>query len=61
MYRVINTFKDLQDDGHVYKVGDTYPRGEDKPTKKRAEELASKHPTHKFAFIEEVKKPKKKE
>lgn len=61
MYKVINTFKDLRDGGHEYEVGKPYPKGDEKPTKKRIEELTKVHPIHKVAFIEEVKKPKKKE
>lgn len=61
MYRVINTFKDLQDNDHVYEVGKPYPKGDEKTTKKRIDELMKKHPVHKVAFIEEIKKPKKKE
>lgn len=42
MYKVICRFADLQDDGHIYEVGDTYPReGDYHPTKKRKSELSS--------------------
>lgn len=40
-YRVVKAFKDLQDDGHRYEVGDEYPRKGKKTTKKRVAELSS--------------------
>lgn len=55
MYKVINEFKDLQDDRTRYKIGEEYPKGEYKPTKKRINELLKIHPKYKRAFIEEVK------
>jgi hypothetical protein len=60
-YKVINGFRDVQDNNRLYKEGDEFPSGDSKPSKKRIEELSKKHPKHKVAFIEEVKeKPKKK-
>lgn len=41
-YKVIKTFKDLEDDEHVYIANkDIYPRDGLEPTKKRIKELAS--------------------
>jgi len=54
-YKVINKFYDLADGNTFYNVGDTYPKGDYKPTKKRIEELSKKHPEYKRIFIEEVK------
>lgn len=34
-------FKDLEDNNHIYKKGDTYPREGLEPTKKRIKELSS--------------------
>lgn len=41
MYKVIERFADLQDDNHIYEIGDTFPRKGSKPSKERIEELAS--------------------
>ena len=54
-YKVINAFRDKEDNNTHYKAGDMYPKGKFKPTKKRFEELSKKHAKHKVAFIEEVK------
>lgn len=40
-YEVIRPFKDLQDNDHIYKAGDKYPR-KGKVKKERAEELLGK-------------------
>jgi hypothetical protein len=56
-HKVINKFRDL--DGTIYEVGDDYPKGNSKPTKKRIEELAEEHPKYRRSFIEEVKEKKK--
>jgi hypothetical protein len=37
-YQVIKDFKDLQDDNHIYHVGDKYPR-KGRVKKERVEEL----------------------
>jgi hypothetical protein len=52
-HKVINKFRD--DDGTIYEVGDEYPKGDSKPTKKRIEELSQDHPKYRRFFIEEVK------
>lgn len=41
-YEVIHAFMDLEDENHVYQVGDAYPReGEYHPNKKRRSMLLS--------------------
>lgn len=41
-YRVVNSFKDLEDNNHIYiKNKDIYPREGLEPTKKRIKELTS--------------------
>ncbi|MBQ9607861.1 MAG: hypothetical protein IJV15_00280 [Lachnospiraceae bacterium] len=47
MYKVVYKFKDLEDNNHIYKVNDTYPREDAEkdgyiPDKKRVKELMSK-------------------
>jgi len=39
MYRVIREFADLQDNNHVYRVGDKFPRSGHKVSKQRSKEL----------------------
>jgi len=58
-YKVIKQFKDKEDKGRLYEVGDEYPKGSFKPTNKRLNELSELHPHYKAAFIkeEEQKKP----
>lgn len=51
-YEVTENFKD-RINGTQYQVGDEYPKGDNKPTKERIEELLN-HPKHKRAFIKEV-------
>lgn len=41
MFRVVVAFADMQDDGHIYNVGDEYPRAGINVNKKRLEELSS--------------------
>ena len=42
MYKVICRFADLQDESHVYEVGDIYPREGHEPSLKRIRELSGK-------------------
>lgn len=53
-FRVIKDFKDLQDDNHVYRVGETYPR-KGRAKKERAEHLATDQNAHGVPLIEETK------
>lgn len=39
-YKVIKKFRDLQDNNHIYNVGDKYPR-KGRVNKERVEELVS--------------------
>lgn len=53
MWRVLVDFADLQDNGHVYRAGDEFPRGGTvEPS--RAAELASFNNRRGFPLIEEV-------
>ncbi|MGF7046393.1 hypothetical protein J2T13_000869 [Paenibacillus sp. DS2015] len=54
-HKVINRFKDNDEGGTIYSVGESYPKGNSKPTKKRIEELSKVHSEYNVAFIEEVK------
>lgn len=65
---VVSEFKERYDNDRVYEVGKPYPLGDFKPTKKRIEELSTKHPEYGVVFIKEdkpkeekAKKTKKKE
>lgn len=53
-YKVVCNFKDLQDGGFYYKVGDEYPRSGKKVSKKRLNELATDANRRKMPMIEEV-------
>lgn len=74
MYKVIVKFADLEDNNHVYEVGDTYPRADymkpnesieftaDKPSEERIQFLASdrnKLRTPVIELVEEEVAPKK--
>jgi hypothetical protein len=63
MYKVIEYFEDLQDNGFAYNVGDEYPRKGLEVTKGRIEELATTQNRRKTPLIKKVetkpKKPKK--
>ena len=52
-YRVIHTFRDLQDEEYVYKVGDKYPR-KGRTSKARLEELSTADNKIGVPLIEEV-------
>ena len=60
-YRVVHFFYDLQDGGHTYYPGDTYPRDGVGVSEKRVAELASAKNRLKTPLIEEVKRRTKKE
>lgn len=59
MYRVINTFSDSQDNKHVYRVGDQFPRDGVTVDKERIKELSSYDNKQGQPFIEEVKEDQK--
>ncbi|MCM3454407.1 hypothetical protein M3685_10670 [Heyndrickxia oleronia] len=54
-YKVINDFRDKENNNIIYRKGDTYPVEGYKPSKKRITELSKEHPEHRLVFIEEVK------
>lgn len=51
-YEVINRFRDT--DGHIYEVGDVYPRVGKKATKKRIETLSTTKNKYKKIYIKKV-------
>lgn len=55
MYKALINFADASDGGHVYAVGDEYPRAGLKPAKERIAELASDKNLLGVKIIEEVK------
>lgn len=61
-YRVIKWFYDLQDENHVYRVGDVFPREGFEPAEGRYAELASKKNRRGVPLIKkEVQRKKKAE
>ena len=58
MYRVIEYFEDLQDNGQPYNVGDVFPKGNKKVTKERLNELATDKNRRHIPLIEKVEQPK---
>lgn len=57
MYKALIKFTDLNDSGHVYNVGDTYPREGYTPTVKRIGELSGARNKLGKAVIEMVDEP----
>lgn len=64
MFKVVRSFRDLQDDDTLYKVGDKYPRKGYQPTEKRIAELLGKRNRIGESLIKEIEpkkaKPRKK-
>ena len=58
MYRVIEYFEDLQDNGQPYNVGDVFPKGDKKVTKERLNELATDKNRRHIPLIEKVEETK---
>ena len=58
MYRVIEYFEDLQDNGQPYNVGDVFPKGDKKVTEERLSELATDKNRRRIPLIEKVEEPK---
>lgn len=58
MYRVIEYFEDLQDNGQSYNVGDVFPKGDREVTAERLNELATDKNRRHIPLIEKVEKPK---
>ena len=59
-YVVVKDFSDLQDNGHVYRTGDEFPRSGAEASEDRLAELASKNNKRGEALIEKAAKPAKK-
>lgn len=60
MYKVVRYFTDLQDNGYVYNVGDTFPHVGISVSKERLEELASDKNLQRTVLISQIEdKPKK--
>lgn len=59
MYKVAVSFTDLQDDNHVYLVGDSFPRKGVEISDKRISELSSIKNERGVTLIEKVVKPNK--
>lgn len=57
MYKVIVRFTDLQDNNHLYEVGDTYPREGYSPSAWRYRELSSTKNKRGVVLIEKVPEP----
>lgn len=58
MYRVIEYFEDLQDNGQPYNVGDVFPKGNKKVTKERLNELATDKNRRHIPLIKKVEELK---
>lgn len=58
MYRVIEYFEDLQNNGQPYNVGDVFPKGDKKVTEQRLNELATDKNRRHIPLIEKVEEPK---
>ena len=58
MYRVIEYFEDLQDNGQPYNVGDVFPKGDKKVTEERLSELATDKNRRRIPLIKKVEEPK---
>lgn len=56
-YKVIKDFADNEDRGHIYRVGNVYPRSGKEVTEKRLEFLASSANLLKTPVIERIDKP----
>lgn len=52
-YEVVKSFRDVQDENHIYRAGDKFPRT-GKAKKERIEELSTKNNSAKQVFIKEV-------
>lgn len=58
MYRVIEYFEDLQDNGQPYNVGDVFPKGDKKVTEERLNELATDKNRRRIPLIKKAEEPK---
>jgi hypothetical protein len=58
-YKVVRRFRELKHDGHIYNVGDIYPKEGYKATKSRLEELSTTKNKYGQIYIEEVEETEK--
>lgn len=61
MFKVVKLFTDLKDGGHLYNVGDRYPREGLQPTEERIKELSGSNNKQKAPLIVKVEDVKKDE
>lgn len=54
MHRVIEKFVDLEDNHHIYEIGDVYPREGYSPKNKRIKELCSEKNKRKVPLIASI-------
>ena len=59
MYKAIAYFTDLQDNGHIYRAGDVFPRSGFEATEERINELSSNENRRGKPLIAEAKGKKK--
>ena len=59
MYKVIHWFRDMQDENHLYSVGDSFPRSGVSASDERIEELASNKNKLRIPLIAEMAEGKK--
>ena len=57
MYKTIAFFRDLQDNGHTYRPGDTFPRGGLTVNAARIAELSGNDNARGYPLIEAVETP----
>ena len=57
MFVVLSEFADLQDDKHVYGIGDVYPREGYTPTAERVDELSTGKNILQKPLIQKVEEP----
>jgi hypothetical protein len=55
-YKVVRRFKDLKHGGHIYEVGDVYPKKGKRTSNARIEELAKGKNKYNQIYIKEVEK-----
>jgi len=59
MYKVVEFFHDLQDGGHAYHPGDTFPRDGAEASKDRIAELSGTNNARGMKLIEKVEERKR--
>lgn len=56
MFEVVRAFYDSKNNDHLYKVGDTYPVPDYKPTKARIEELVNGTNANGKVYLKKIEK-----